>query len=86
MRSADSCPKADSPPESQRARRREGATCRDSAVSSDGRLEMGRRWSDQRHLNQVQLVFGSSAGVPHFFQASSGNCGSLCYGYSLLIR
>ena len=36
------------------------------AQSARGRLEMGRRWSDQRHLNQVQLVFGSSAGVAPF--------------------
>lgn len=55
VRSADSCPKADSPPRESAgksfSRRREGATCRDSAVSSDGRLEVGHRWSDQRHLS-----------------------------------
>ena len=69
VRSADSCPKADSPPESQRARAFLGegrGRPAETAQSARGRLEMGQRWSDQRHLNQVQLVFGSSAGVAPF--------------------
>ena len=28
-----------------------GVTYRDSAVSSDGHLETGHRWSDQHHLD-----------------------------------
>ena len=30
---------------------REGATCRNSTVSSDSHLGIGHRWSDQRHLD-----------------------------------
>ena len=29
---------------------REGAPCRNSTVSADGRLEIGHRWSDHHHL------------------------------------
>ena len=39
--------------------RREGATCRNSIVSSDSYLEIGYWWSDQRHLvlSTVHLQF-----------------------------
>ena len=32
-------------------RQREGATGRNNTVSSDSHLEIGHRWSDQRHLD-----------------------------------
>ena len=50
----DSCPKADCPLTiggKSFYRRREGATCRNSTVSSDSHLELGHWWSDQRHLD-----------------------------------
>ena len=91
----DICPKANSPatPLPQQAesehfyRQREGATCRNSAVSSDSQPHMGHRWSDQRHLGCFRY---SSASVPglvffRFSEASSGNCGSSCPGHSLPI-
>ena len=60
---ADICPKANSthththtPSHRQSVgwsfyRPREGATCRKSTVNSDSHLEIGHRWSDQRHLD-----------------------------------
>ena len=49
-------PKASSPPHPQLVRKsfcrlREGATCRNSTVSSDSHLEIGHQWSDQCHLD-----------------------------------
>ena len=38
-------------------RQREGATCRNSTVSSDSHLEIGHLWSDQHHLAEVQFIF-----------------------------
>ena len=47
------CPKVDSPSHNQEARGfigRGGATCRNSTISSESHLEIGRPWSDQRCL------------------------------------
>ena len=56
--SADAYPKADSPPLTVGGkgfhRQREGATCRNSTVSSDGHLEIGLQWSDQQHLDCIR--------------------------------
>ena len=57
-----------------------GATCRNNTVSSDSHLEIGHRWSDQRHLD---CSFPGSV-CSHFLETSSQNCGSLCHGYSLV--
>ena len=67
-------------------RLREGATCRNSTVSSDSHPETGHRWLDQHHLGFTY----SQASVPwlvcsHFLEASPRNCSSSCLGYSLLI-
>ena len=88
----DICPKADSlsTPQPQAAGEGfygEGATCRNSTVSSGSHLEIGHQWSDQHHLGCSR---DSSSIVPgsvcfHFFEATSRNCGSLCCGYSLVI-
>ena len=68
-------------------RLREGATCRNSTVGSNSLLETGHQRSHQRHLDcfkcSLSLVAGSVCF--HFFEASSGNCGSSCHGYSLFI-
>ena len=61
----DTCPEANSPlPPTIRRREffyswREGATCRNSIVSSDSYLEIGHWWSDQQHLvlSTVNLQF-----------------------------
>ena len=37
-------------------RQRKGATCRNSTVSSDSHLEIGHRWSDQRHLDGLSTL------------------------------
>ena len=63
-------------------RQREGFTCRNRAVSSDSHLEIGRRWSDQLHLECFKY---SSSSVPklvcsHFFKVISWNFGNLCQG------
>ena len=40
-------------------RQREGATCRNSTVSSDSHLEIGHRWSDQGHLDCFRYSYSS---------------------------
>ena len=87
----DACAKTDSPHynRGQELLQTEGGpTCKNSTISSDNHLEIGHRWSDQHHLECFKY---SQSAVPesicsHFLEASSLNCGSLCHGYSLVIR
>ena len=44
-------------------RQREGATGRNSTVSSDRHLEIGHRWSDQRHLDCFKYNSSSLPGL-----------------------
>ena len=63
MGRVDICPKADSPASQWWSvdkgchRLREGATWRNTAVSSDGHLQVGRWWSDQQHLDYFKHSF-----------------------------
>ena len=73
-------------------RLKEGATCRNSTISSDSLLQIDYRWFDQHHLDcfRYMLIFSSSISVFlffffFFFEASSQSCRSLCCGYILVI-
>ena len=63
MGRVDICPNADSPPsqwwsvDKSCHRLREGATWRNSTVSSDGHLQVGHRWSDQQDLDYFKHSF-----------------------------
>ena len=64
----DPYPKADSPQclrikGQEFYRQREGAPCRNSAVSSDGPLAIGHRWSEQQHLDCLGPIFRSKVGL-----------------------
>ena len=56
----EACPKASSPISQSVGKKfyrwREGATCRNSSVSSDRHLEVGHPWSDQHHLGCLGSV------------------------------
>ena len=56
----EACPKASSPISQSVGKKfyrwREGATCRNSTVSSDSHLEVGHPWSDQHHLGCLGSV------------------------------
>ena len=56
----EACPKASSPISQSVGKKfyrgREGATCRNSSVSSDRLLEVGHPWSDQHHLGCLGSV------------------------------
>ena len=89
----DSHPKADTLPHNWQSvgknfyRQREGAMCRNSTVSSDSHLETDHQWSDQSHLDCFKY---NQSSIPdlicsRFREASSRNCGSFFYGYSLVI-
>ena len=69
-------------------RLREGTTCRNSMVGSNSHLETGYQWPHQGHLDGFKYSYSLVPGSVcfHFFEANSGNYGSLCHGYSLLIR
>ena len=62
----DPCPKTNSPhPQltitgQELYRRREGATCRNSTVSSDSRPQTGPQGSDQHHLDCFQYSYPSA--------------------------
>ena len=60
---------------------KEGAKCRNSAVSSDSHaVKLVMWWSDQHHLDCFKYSWSSVPGsvCSHFSEISSQNCGSLC--------
>ena len=88
----DSCPKTDSPHLWQPVNKsfyrwKEGATCRNSTVSSDSHLAIGRQWSDQHHLDCFKYSWSLVPGsiCSQFFEVSSQNCGSTYHDYNLVI-
>ena len=59
----------------------------ETAVSSDGHLEVGHQWSDQHHLDCFRYSLPS---VPelvcsNFSEASFQNCGNSYHGCSVVI-
>ena len=71
---ADSYPKTDSPLYCQPVgksfyKQREGATFRNSTVILDSHFEIGHQWSDQHHLDCLELIFSS---MVSFFPFSWG--------------
>ena len=44
--------------------------CRNSTVSSDSHLEIGHRWSDQRHLGCFKYSYSSVPVYLHFLEAT----------------
>ena len=68
-------------------RQREGAAC-STAQSALTVISKCHRWSGQHHLDCFKHSPSSVPGsvCSHFSEASSRICGSLCHGYSLVIR
>ena len=83
-------PKAGFPPRTQGKsfhKQREGATCRNSAVSPDHHLETGQRWSDQRLLDYYNYSYSSApeSVCSGFLEARSRILGGVCHGCSLTV-
>ena len=54
-----------------------------AAVSPDGHLEVGHRWSEQRHVDWFQsLIFSSRVSLFAFLEAGSQNWGSFWTRFS----
>ena len=64
-------------------RSKEGATYRNSRVSSDSHLQIGHRWSDQHHLDCFR--YSSRVHLFPFLWGQFLESGSSCPGYSLVI-